>query len=419
MNKKPYIVIILFLISTILFAQQTTNTEPQKFALVIGNGAYTNFGTLRNPVNDADAMVVALRSLGFTVDRVINASRREMENAAIRLRNQLSENRNSYGFFFYAGHGVQWNGINYLIPVDANIPDSDFLPDRAISLQTILDMLGRANNALNIVVLDACRDLPAVWSRTIDRGLAPVSRPPTDSIIMYATGAGRTASDGTGRNGLFTSHLLRHLTTPDIEVNEIFRRTMVDVANASNNEQRPAIYTDFGQTAYLGTRPDSANAHQPTPLPFPAPAQTNRDRENNSNLWSIGASIGTSFETPWVIGSIYGTIAPFRNQFLEIGIDYGMISSSADAESYYTVYPFIHYALFIPFENSGGWYAGAGCGYMLGEYTFPEGKIPVNIFAFDFILGVNLFNMINISYTLRTNFETANNKFSIGYVYRF
>ena len=136
-------------------------------------------------------------------------------------------------------------------------------------------------------------------------------------------------------------------------------------------------------------------------------------------LWSIGISIGTSFSAPWIIGSIHGTIAPFKNQFLELGIDYGMISGNSDAESYYSLYPFVHYAFFIPFNRSGGWYAGAGGGYMLGEYVFPEENISVNIFAFDLITGINIANVINISYTMRTDFKSVSNKLAVGYIYRF
>ena len=242
-----------------VFAYGQQNANPQKYALVIGNGQYTNFGSLRNAVNDANDMAEALQGLGFTVDKLLDGNLTQMENAAVRLKDRLtSAGNNAYGFFYYAGHGVQVDGVNYLIPANANIPDKDFLRERAISAQTVLDMLNRAKNALNIVVLDACRDFPAAWSRSTDRGLA-VMHPPTDSIIMYATGAGRTASDNPGgRNGLFTTQLLRHLKTPGIEVNELFRRTMSDVARVSNNEQRPALYTDFAETAYLGARPVAA-----------------------------------------------------------------------------------------------------------------------------------------------------------------
>ena len=148
--------------------------------------------------------------------------------------------------------------------------------------------------------------------------------------------------------------------------------------------------------------------------------------EDMSRFWSVGASAGTSFAAPWVIGAVHGTLAPFSNSFLELGMDFGVVSGIADAESYYSLYPFVHYAWYIPFTLpvgrqgvSGGWYAGVGAGYMLGEYAFPEIKIPVNEFAVDLIAGVNIWNMLDISYTLRTNFKSANNKLAVGYTYRF
>jgi TolB-like protein len=154
-------------------------------------------------------------------------------------------------------------------------------------------------------------------------------------------------------------------------------------------------------------------------------ADRNRERsraamfEDPAKFWSIGVSAGTSFSAPCVIGTFHGTIAPFRNSFLELGIDYGMISGVADVEQYYSLYPFIHAAYFRPFARSGGWYIGTGGGYMLGKYTFPEGDIPVNILALDFIAGVNIWNMLDVSYTLRTNFKSVNHKLAVGYTYRF
>ena len=265
---RNYFIILMVLLATGINAQQ-------KFALVIGNGAYTNFGALKNPVNDANDMAEALKNLGFTVDKVINGNLSQMENATIRLKNRLIEAGNdSYGFFFYAGHGVQLDGANYLIPADANIPDRNFLRERTLSVQTMLDMLNDARNALNVVVLDACRDFPATWSRNANRGLSVISSPPADSIIMYATGAGKVASDGKGRNGLFTTHLLNNIKH-DLDVNEVFRRTMNDVSRASNGEQRPALYTDFSEIAYLGRRPIATAAAKQTPTQILTPSLLN------------------------------------------------------------------------------------------------------------------------------------------------
>jgi hypothetical protein len=232
-------------------AVQQNVPAPQTFALVIGNETYRNLSRLSNPANDANDMAAALQSMGFTVDKLIDASQEQMDSAVIRLKNRLSVSTNSYGFFFYAGHGVQSNGENFLIPVDANIPGENYLRSRAVSVQVMLDELNDAKNELNMIVLDACRDNPFGWARAGSRGLAVLSRQPADSIIVYATSAGSTASDGTGRNGLFTSQLLKNLTTPGLEITEIFRRTGADVRAVSSGQQIPAIYSQFFGTAFL------------------------------------------------------------------------------------------------------------------------------------------------------------------------
>jgi hypothetical protein len=235
-------------------AAQQNVPAPQKFALVIGNGTYRNLSRLSNPVNDANDMALALQSMGFTVDKLIDASQEQMDSAVIRLKNRLSISTNSYGFFFYAGHGVQSNGENFLIQVDANIPGENYLRSRAVSVQVMLDELNDAKNELNMIVLDACRDNPFGWARAGSRGLAVLSRQPADSIIVYATSAGSTASHGTGRNGLFTPQLLKNLTTSGLEISEIFRRTGGDVRTESSGQQIPAIYSQFFGTAFLQNR---------------------------------------------------------------------------------------------------------------------------------------------------------------------
>jgi hypothetical protein len=238
---------------------------------------------------------------------------------------------------------------------------------------------------------------------------------------MYATAAGRTASDGEGRNGLFTGHFVKNLTTPgDVEVNELFRRTMGDVSLASNGGQRPALYTDFSEIAYLGTVPGGSEFTQPVAQvqPMPISPQTAASKPGNAKLWTVGASVGSSFAAPWILGTIHGTIAPWHYSFLEIGLDAGFLSGMEDV-GYYSIYPFVHYAFFLPFPDKGGWYIGAGGGYLIAGYNFPEGKVPVNSFGADLTTGFNLWNMLDVSYTLRTNFSTVGNKFSVGYTYRF
>jgi hypothetical protein len=267
---------LMFLPLAELFAQQNVSA-PQKYALVIGNGSYTGSGMskLANPVNDANDVAATLQGLGFTVDKVLDASREQMESSIMRLKNRLSVSNETYGFFFYAGHGVQSGGENYLIPVGANIPSENSLRDRAVSVQWALAELNDAKNVLNVVVLDACRDNPFSWKRSGTRGLSVVANQPADSIIVYATSAGSTAADGTGRNGLFTTHLLNNLKQPGIEVKEIFNRTGADVARASNRTQIPAVYNQFFDTAYFGSRPTPNASVQPAALPV-QPNQTYR-----------------------------------------------------------------------------------------------------------------------------------------------
>jgi uncharacterized caspase-like protein len=164
MMKKMHLVVVFFVLALSSLAAQ------QKYALIIGNGAYTGITQLNNPVNDARDMEATLKNLGWTVDLVLNGNLDQMEGAAIRLKNRLAASRNSYGFLFYAGHGVQSGGVNYLIPVDANIQNENFLRQRAVSVQALLDELNDAGNELNLVVLDACRDNPFSWKRSGTRG---------------------------------------------------------------------------------------------------------------------------------------------------------------------------------------------------------------------------------------------------------
>jgi len=268
--KKTAILLIL-LFSVSLFISQTLFAQ-EKYALVIGNSNYSGISRLNNPVNDANDMEAVLKDLGFTVDKVVDGNLEQIENSVMNLRRKLGASRNTYGFFFYAGHGVQANGENYIIPIEANnILNETHLRQRAVSLQFILDSLNDAGNELNMIVLDACRDNPFGWSRSGSRGLTVVSRAPSGSIVMYATGADSVAEDGSGRNGLFTSYLLTNLRTPGLSVFDVFDRTMDDVIRATNGKQHPELSLRYpgAARAFLGSRPVEPD---PTPQPQPVPA---------------------------------------------------------------------------------------------------------------------------------------------------
>ena len=390
---------------------------PQKYALVIGNSNYTGLTPLANPVNDANDIAAVLQHLGFNVDKVLNGTLEQMEDAAIRLRERLGAADNAYGFFFYAGHGVQSGSENYLIPVNANIPGENFLRNRAMSVQQVLDDLNDAGNGLNVVVLDACRDNPFGWSRSGTRGLSIVTRQPADSIIVYATSAGQRAADGDGRNGLFTSQLINNLATPGLDVKEVFNRTGQDVANVSKNQQVPAIYSQFFGTAFLGETPVDFQGYM---IPGATVVIGGVKDPEPAKFWSVGASIGSAFAAPWMIGTAHGTIAPFRYSFLELGFDIGFLHGNPDV-GYYSLYPYGHLAFFYPLIiNKVGLYAGLGGGFMIVSYKFDtEGDTSDYFPAAAVTAGANFLNMIDVSYTMRTNFKGVSHKVSAGYVYRF
>ena len=142
-------------------------------------------------------------------------------------------------------------------------------------------------------------------------------------------------------------------------------------------------------------------------------------------LNTIGISAGSSLATPLFIGTIHGTFSPFRSVFLEAGVDLGLIYSGASdspgyaVDGYYSLFPFAHAGFFTPFTNSSGWYIGAGGGYLISEYTFSDGTASTAMVTFNLTTGIHIARFLNISYTLRTNFERASNKVAVGVVYRF
>ncbi|MGA2478338.1 MAG: caspase family protein [Spirochaetia bacterium] len=250
MKKLEVILALLVVVglTSPIFAQSS------RFAVVVGNSNYLEISKLKNPSNDSQDIAEALKSLGFQVDSLVDADLPTMEDAVVRLGSQLSTSKDAIGFFFYAGHGVQSGGTNYLIPTDAHIPSEPFLRTKALSAQEVLDVLQQAHNSLNVVVLDACRDNPFSWARSGARGLNVVAAQPPGSIIAFATSAGSIAQDGQGRNGVFTGALLMNLRTPGLEIGEVFKRTGAYVQAMTNGQQNPAIYSQFFGNAYLSSQ---------------------------------------------------------------------------------------------------------------------------------------------------------------------
>ncbi len=229
-----------------------------RIALIIGNSNYQQLGQLRNPVNDAQDLGAVLKQLGFSVTILLDADIDTMERSVAAFGRSLQADPDSTGFFFFAGHGVQSQGENYLIPVTGRIDDENQLKRKALAVGYILDTMNSAGNTLNLIFLDACRDNPFGWNRSGARGLSVVSNQPPGSIIVYATSAGSTAFDGTGRNGLFTGELLKHIATPALDITDMLKQVGSSVISASGQKQTPAVYNQFFGNFYLAGSPQNA-----------------------------------------------------------------------------------------------------------------------------------------------------------------
>ena len=254
------LIICLILIVWLGFAVMAQVGE-QRVALIIGNSQYAET-PLRNPANDATDVGRRLATLGFDVTVLTNATQEQMEEAAYRFGTALSAG--GVGFFYYAGHGAQYNGENYLIPVDAKIRSAADLRYKALSAGLILSYMTEARNRLNMIILDACRDNPFAGARSGSRGLAVVDELPTGSVIVYATAPGRTAQDREGRNSPFTEAFLEHVDTVGIGVKEMFDLVGRDVSDQTFGEQRPWISHDFYDEFTFTAAEDSEEAQPST-----------------------------------------------------------------------------------------------------------------------------------------------------------
>jgi hypothetical protein len=211
----------------------------KRIALIIGNAAYEGV-PLRNPVNDARAMAEVLAECGFEVMMVENADKRRMEESIRTFGQKLAPD--SAGLFYFAGHGLQVGGTNYLIPLGVKIEKESDVEYEAVDAGRVMAEFANAKNVLSIMILDACRDNPfAATTRSLTRGLAVVRLPKEANgvLIAYATSPGNVARDGTGKNGLYTEELLRNLRTPGLKVEDVFKLTRVGVKQRSNGAQVP------------------------------------------------------------------------------------------------------------------------------------------------------------------------------------
>lgn len=212
------------------------DTDKYRTALVIGNSDYKT-APLKNPVNDARDMAKVLRESGFEVILKVNADQREMEKAVRNFGKRLR--RGGAGLFYYAGHGIQVKGRNYLVPIGAIIETEADVKYEAVDAGLILGKMEDAGNVLNIVILDACRNNPFARSfRSAEQGLARMDAP-KGTLVAYATAPGSVAADGESRNGIYTKNLIKKLKIPGLTVEQALKQVRVAVLSETSNRQIP------------------------------------------------------------------------------------------------------------------------------------------------------------------------------------
>jgi uncharacterized caspase-like protein len=242
--RKVFLAALLLLVCEPAFAEK-------RVALVLGNSAYQNAPLLTNPINDGSVVAAKLKEAGFDVvdsrhDLSATATRRALRDFEDNARDA------DIAVVYYAGHGIEVDGTNYLIPIDAKLERDTDVYDEALSLDRVLVSLEPAKQ-LRLVILDACRDNPfaksmkhTVASRSIGRGLAKIEPSSPNTLIAYSAKAGSTAQDGDGKNSPFTIALAKHLTTPGLDVRKAFGFVRDDVLKSTGNRQEPFVYGSLG-----------------------------------------------------------------------------------------------------------------------------------------------------------------------------
>ena len=214
-------------------------------ALVVGISAYPDGAALKNPVNDADDMAEALKELGFNVIKVTDASSEDIDRGLETFKDSL--NSTDVGLFYFAGHGMQIKGENYLNTVDTSFFDEISAKHSSFPLNQIIDTMDSCSNSTNIIILDACRNNPFVraWNRGPEQsGLASVYTP-RGTFMAFATSPGEVAKDGAGRNGSFTDSLLTHINTQDVPIEDLFKRVRNTLSARTSGSQTSWEHTSL------------------------------------------------------------------------------------------------------------------------------------------------------------------------------
>ncbi|HEU4883387.1 MAG TPA: caspase family protein [Longimicrobium sp.] len=276
-------------LSTVIPATLLAQAE-RRVALVVGNGAYENAGTLRNPVNDARSVAQSLQRLGFNVMLRENRSQREMAQDIREFGRQLDQN--TVALYYYSGHGIQVKGENYVVPIDAAISNEEEVEYGTVNVGLVMAQMEAAHSRVNIVFLDACRNNPFARSfRSSSNGLAMMNAP-AGTFIAYATAPGDVASDGTASagNGLYTQQLLRYLNQPGLPIEQMHKQVRIAVTQASNGDQVPwessSIMGDF---YFAGNNTTPGTVQTAAPSTHNQPVAINNERADDAVALTPGA----------------------------------------------------------------------------------------------------------------------------------
>jgi carboxyl-terminal processing protease len=276
----------LLLLGQGLFTQ-AAEAEP-RIALVIGNSHYgADIGSLPNPVNDAALMAQALQQTGFQVIKVTDADQKQMKRAIADFGDRLAKaGQSATGLFFYAGHGVQVGGQNYLVPVGADISKEADVDIESVSADTIIKQMEFAGTRVNIVVLDACRNNPIERGfRSATRGLAPMDAA-QGTFIAYSTAPGSVAADGSGRNSPYTQALAKTIVQPGIGIEEAFRDVRAQVMAATKDKQVPWDSSSLTAPFYFKAGAASQQFTTASQPAKPAAAATPVSVELETTFWN-------------------------------------------------------------------------------------------------------------------------------------
>jgi tetratricopeptide (TPR) repeat protein len=230
-----------------------------RIALIIGNGTYAHAGALTNPPNDAKTFAALLRQVGFTkVMLTVDLSRAKIIEALKAFAAEAD--KADWAVVYYAGHGIEVGGVNYLVPIDAKLKSDAEVPNEAVELEQVLGSVEGARK-LRLIILDACRDNPfidamarTVTNRATNRGFGNLE-PEGATLVAYAAKHGQTALDGDGANSPFMSSLAKHVDTPGLEIALLFRRVRDDVYNGTGRRQEPYIYGSLPAEQFFFRRP--------------------------------------------------------------------------------------------------------------------------------------------------------------------